>query len=169
MAGNFKRRFRRGKMKISSKGLDLIKDFEGLRLKGYLPTPKDVPTIGYGSTEIFGRTPILGESISFEQAEAQLQKDLCKFENAINKAVKVPLTQNQFDSLVCFVYNIGIGCGVSPGHKPSGFLGSKMLEKLNANDYTAASEQFIRWNKQAGAELPGLTKRRLAEKALFLS
>jgi lysozyme len=145
--------------KTDKAGLDLIKNFEGLRLRAYLPTPNDVPTIGYGSTSILGRKPILGESISLQQAEEQLEKDLYKFECTINKLVNVPLTQNQFDALVCFVYNVGSGA----------FTTSTMLKKLNAGDYVGASEQFIRWNKQAGKELPGLTRRRLAEKALFLS
>lgn len=146
-------------MKISKKGQDLIKEFESLRLEGYLPTPDDVPTIGWGSTSIFGRKVKLNESITVEQAQEQFDKDLEIFEDAINDLVKVTVNQNQFDALVSFVYNIGA----------TNFSKSTLLKLLNQSKYQEASEQFLRWNKQAGKVLKGLTRRRQAEKDLFLS
>jgi lysozyme len=145
-------------MITSEKGKNLIKNFEGLRLKGYLPTPNDVPTIGWGSTRIFGRPVVLGESISMEQAEEQLTIDLQKFESAVRRLVKSPLKQNQFDALVSFTYNVGEG----------NLKSSTLLKLLNVGDYNGAAAQFLRWDKQAGKPLPGLTKRRRAESLLFV-
>lgn len=144
--------------KTSKAGQDIIKQFEGLRLVGYMPTPNDVPTCGYGSTRIHGRKVILGEHITIEEAQEQLELDLLQFEDVINNSVKTPLTQNQFDALVSFTYNVGSG----------NFKSSTLLKLLNAGNYKGAADQFVRWNKQAGKELPGLTKRRLMEKDLFL-
>jgi lysozyme len=151
--------FGKNKMRTSQKGQDLIKNFESLRLEGYLPTPNDVLTIGYGSTEIFGRKVKLNESISIEQAQEQFEKDLSIFEDVIHNTVKVQINQNQFDALVSFVYNIG----------GTNFSKSTLLRLLNENKYEEAADQFLRWNKQAGKVLNGLTRRRQAEKDLFLN
>jgi lysozyme len=151
--------FGKKRMKTSQKGQDLIKGFESLRLVGYLPTPNDVPTIGWGSTAIFNRKVKLNETITIEQAQEQLEKDLTIFEDTIIAKVKVQLNQNQFDALVSFVYNIG----------GTNFSSSTLLKLLNQKKYEDAALQFLRWNKQAGKVLNGLTKRRQAEKDLFLS
>ena len=140
-------------MKI--KNLDIIKKSEGLRLEAYLPTPNDVPTIGYGHT----KGVRMGQRISLAQAEQFLLEDVDWAEDAVNSLVKVKLSQNQFDALVSFVFNIGAGA----------FSKSTLLKYLNAGDYGGAANQFLRWNKQAGKELKGLTKRRQEERALFLS
>ena len=140
-------------MKI--KNLDIIKKSEGLRLEAYLPTPNDVPTIGYGHT----KGVRMWQRISLAQAEQFLLEDVDWAEDAVNSLVKVKLSQNQFDALVSFVFNIGAGA----------FSKSTLLKYLNAGDYGGAANQLLRWNKQAGKELKGLTKRRQEERALFLS
>lgn len=143
---------------IGKAGLDLIKHFEGLRLEAYI-CPAGVPTIGYGST----RGVRLGDRISEAQAEALLRRDLLRFERAVNDLVKVPLTQGQFDALVSFAYNVGEGSLAS----------STLLKRLNAGRYAEAADQFLRWNKARVngrlTALPGLTRRREAERALFLT
>jgi lysozyme len=145
-------------MNLGLKGEKMIKQWEQLRLVGYMPTPNDRPTIGFGSTRIFGRPVVIGEKITEAQAEEQFQKDISWAVNDINKCVTVQLNQNQFDALVSFIYNIGAGA----------FKSSTLLRLLNAGDYVGASNQFGRWNKQAGKELLGLTRRRNAEKELFV-
>ena len=142
-------------MKTSQKGIDLIKRFEGVVLKVY----KDavgLPTIGYGHLikkgEVF-------TTLTQQQAEELLAKDLKQFEEGISTSVKVALTQNQFDALVSFAFNLGMGNVNS----------STLLRKLNAGDIQGAANEFVRWNKAGGKTLAGLTRRRLAEKELFLS
>jgi lysozyme len=93
-----------------------------------------------------------------EQAEDQLTIDLEKFESAVSRNVKVALTQNQFDALVSFTYNLGEG----------NLRSSTLLKLLNVGDYNGAAAQFLRWDKQAGKPLPGLTKRRHQESLLFM-
>lgn len=141
-------------MKTSENGINLIKRFEGIKLKAYKPTPNDVWTIGYGHTDGIKQ----GDTITVEKATEYLRKDIQYFENAINTLVKVPLTQNQFDALVSFVFNIGVRA----------FKNSTMLKFLNANHMPLAAGQFDRWNKQKGVVLEGLTVRRRVEKELFL-
>lgn len=140
-------------MRTSEKGVSLIKSFEGLRLKSY-QDPVGVWTIGYGAT----RGVTAGMSVSNEQAEGMLQNDINRFEPELDRLVKVPLNQGQWDALMSFVYNLG-----------AANLGSSTLLKLlNAGDYAGAADQFLRWNKAGGQVLAGLTKRRAAERALFL-
>lgn len=143
---------------LSKRGQDLVKSFEGFSLVGYLPTPDDVPTIGWGSTKIFGRKVILGEEITEEDAQKQFEKDVVWAVNCVNNHISVDLTQNQFDALVSLCYNIG----------GSAFANSTLKVLLNTGDYHGAAVQFLRWNKQKGKELKGLTKRRQAEQSLFL-
>lgn len=144
-------------MKVSTRGIDLIKKAEGERLTAYV-CPAGVLTIGVGHT---GPDVKRGQTITAAQSDALLRKDLAHFEVAVAKAVKVPLTQNQFDALVSLVFNIGAG----------NFASSTLLRKLNAGDYAGAAAQFGAWNKgRVGGKLtvlPGLTTRRKAEAALF--
>lgn len=142
-------------MKISKKGLDLIKQFEGLELKAYKDSV-GVVTIGYGST---GPHVSMGMVITQEQAESLLKQDVSRFEKGVSELVKVPLNQNQFDALVSFSFNLGLG----------NLKSSTLLRKLNFLDYVGAANEFPRWNKAGGVVLKGLTRRREAEKALFLS
>lgn len=141
-------------MKIGYRGLHVIKSFEGLRLEAYMPTPHDVPTIGYGHT----KGVKLGTKITIAQATEFLRSDLAWVERAVNDKVSVPLTQNQYDALCSFVYNLGA----------TNFGSSTLLRKLNAGDYQGAADQLPRWNKQKRKVLRGLTRRRAAERALFL-
>lgn len=147
-------------MKINEHGLKIIKDFEGLRLKAYpdIALGKKRMTIGYGHTSVAGVPEVYeGMIISEFEANRILKQDLLKYEAAVKKAVKVPLTSNQFSALVSLVYNIGI----------SAFKSSTLLRLLNARDYSSASYQFSRWNKAGGRVLTGLIRRRNAEAALF--
>ena len=142
-------------MKISQKGVDLIKSFEGLELKAYKDSV-GVLTIGWGST---GSHVTVGMTITKEQAEKLLKKDLERFEKGVSDLVKVPLNQNQFDALVSFSFNLGLGSLKS----------STLLKKLNSSDYSGAANEILRWNRAGNKVLAGLTRRRLAEKELFLS
>jgi lysozyme len=141
-------------MCTSTKGIELIKQFEGYRSKAYL-CPASKWTIGYGHT----RTVKQGMVISKDEGERLLKQDLRVYENAVNELVEVPLTQNQFDALTSFTYNVGRGA----------FHGSTLLSYLNQRNYIEAANQLLRWTKGNGQGLPGLIRRREAEKKLFLS
>lgn len=140
-------------MNIAEPGLSLIREFEQCRLVAYLPTADDVPTIGWGRT----KGVKMGDTCTQAQADAWLAEDVAQFEEAVNQAVTVPLTQNEFDALVSFAYNVGANA----------LRTSTLLKLLNDSDYDGAALQLLRWDKQAGKPLPGLTRRRKAEKALF--
>lgn len=140
-------------MKISKKGLDLIKEYEGLELKAYKDSV-GVLTIGYGST---GSHVKPGMTITAQEAEALLLKDVERFEKGVAAAVKVPLNQNQFDALVSFSFNLGLGS----------LQKSTLLRKLNSGDYAGAQAEFKRWNKAGGVVLRGLVRRRASEALLF--
>lgn len=139
-------------MQISKAGLDLIKQFEGLYLKAYR-CPAGVPTIGYGHTAGVA----MGQTITQQQADDYLRRDVRQFERAVARLVTVPLTQGQFDALVSFAFNLGEGA----------LAQSTLLRLLNAGDYAGAAAQFDRWNKAGGRVLPGVVRRRAAERALF--
>lgn len=141
--------------RVGDAGLEIIKDSEKLRLKAYMPTPNDVPTIGYGHTAGVK----MGMTWTEGQAEQGLREDCQDAELRVNGHVSVPLNQNQFDALVSFVFNVGGGA----------FASSTLLRHLNAGRYQEAADQFPRWNKQAGKVLKGLTIRRARERELFLT
>ena len=134
--------------------IDHIKKWEALRLKAYLPTPNDVPTIGYGHT----KTAKMGTVITESDAERLLRADLDWTEAALNDLVEVPLTQLQYDALASFVFNVGA----------TAFRKSTLLKKLNASDYAGAADELLRWDKQKGKVLKGLTRRREDERKMFL-
>lgn len=140
-------------MHISQKGITLIKMFEGLELETYI-CAGNVLSIGYGCTQ--GVEP--GMKITEDTAISLLKSDLISFEDCINENVNVKLTQDQFDALACFTYNIGNW----------GFKNSTLLKKLNKYDYKGASEELLRWTKAKGKVLKGLVRRRQAEQNLFL-
>ncbi|WP_407061344.1 lysozyme [Acinetobacter ursingii] len=145
-------------MKISNNGLDLIKQFEGLKLNAY-DDGVGVWTIGTGTTVYPNGVKVKkGDTCTPEQAKAYFKHDLAKFEKAVNESVIVPLSQNQFDALVSLTYNIGSGA----------FNNSTLLKKLNKGDYQGAADQFLVWNKAGGKVMKGLVRRREAERALFL-
>jgi lysozyme len=144
-------------MRISNKGRDFIKGFESLRLVAYPdPATGGKPwTIGWGHTK--GVKP--GDRITQEQAEQFLSDDLAVFELSVNSAIKRPMTQNQFDAMVSLAFNID---------GPE-FAGSTLVKKFNAGDVLGAADQFPRWKFGKGKVMPGLVKRRAAERETFLS
>ena len=141
-------------MRISKKGIDLITKFEGFRARAY-KCPAGVWTIGYGHT----KGVKAGQSVTLEGAQDLLRQDLKNFEDWVNKLVKVELTQGQFDALVSFCFNLG----------PGALDSSTLLKLVNQQKFALAADQFKRWNKAGGVELSGLTKRRAAERDLFVS
>lgn len=133
-------------------GIDLIKQFEGLKLEAYL-CPAGIPTIGYGHT----KNVKLGQKITKEQAEQWLADEYLETESQVANVVTVPLKANQLDALVSFVYNLGIGK----------LRGSTLLRKLNKGDYFGAEMEFDKWVFAGGKKLAGLVKRRASERDLF--
>jgi lysozyme len=140
-------------LSYSKRGLALTEQFEGRRLEAYQDSV-GVWTIGYGHT---GPDVHAGLSITQEQAGALLLQDVGTAVATVNRLVTVPLTQNQFDALVDFVFNLGSG----------NFARSTLLRELNAGNTAAAAAQFLVWNRAGGVVLPGLTRRRQAEAELF--
>jgi spore coat assembly protein SafA len=137
---------------ISDAGINLLKEFEGLRLDAY-DDSTGVMTIGYGHTGDVDP----GDRISEQQATALLNGDVDWAEQAVRDNVDVPLTQGQFDALTSFTYNVGEGA----------FEESTLLDRLNAGDYAGAQAEFAKWDNAGGQQLEGLTRRRAEEAALF--
>lgn len=148
-------------MKISNKGLNLIKKYEGFYSKPYLD-PIGIPTIGYGATYYPNKVKVTikDKAISKEEASALLVDMLKVYESQVLLLVTKPITQNQFDALVSFTYNLGA----------TNLGKSTLLKKVNNNpkDRSIGSE-FIRWNRAGGKVLRGLTNRRKDEAALYFS
>ena len=141
-------------MTISKNGIALIKAHEGFRLKAYL-CPANVWTIGYGHT---GSDVYMGKVITEDEAENLLITDLIKFEKAVRNNVHKQLTQNQFDALVSFTFNLGEG----------NLKKSTLLRKVNQNPNDPSIEiEFKKWVNAAGKRLPGLVKRRAEEAELY--
>ena len=141
-------------LSLGKYGLELIKSFEGCVLKVYLDAI-GLPTIGYGHLIKPGES---FTKITQKGAEDLLKSDAQIFVDGVNKLLEVNVTQNQFDALVSIAFNIGLG----------NLKSSTLLRLINAGDYKGAADQFPRWNKAGGKVLNGLTKRRDAERALFL-
>lgn len=139
-------------LSTSAAGVELIKQFEGLRLQSYQDSV-GVWTIGYGHT----RTAGPNQRISTDEAHRLLIQDVIDHEAHIKRLVKVPLSQGEFDALSSWVFNLGGGS----------LAGSTLLLKLNAGDYAGAASEFPRWNKAGGKVLAGLTRRRAAERKMF--
>lgn len=145
-------------MKISNNGIAFIKREEGERLLAY-PDSVGVWTIGVGHTGTVDGKPIAkGMTITPAQSTNLLLSDLAWAESAIGSNVKVPLTQNQYDALCSFVFNVG----------RNAFTGSTLLKKLNAKDYAGAADQFLQW-KRAGQFADLLLPRRKRERELFIT
>ena len=147
--------------KLGSKGLELIKSFEGLKLKPYLCSA-GVPTIGYGNTfyENKAKVTLKDSAITEQRAVELLAWSLKGFEQYVDSYCVDTITQNQFDALASFCYNVG----------PANLKSSTLLKKVNANpnDPTIRTE-FLKWNKAGGRALAGLTRRRTAEADLYFS
>lgn len=145
-------------MNINQAGLELIKDFEGLKLKAYL-CPAGVPTIGYGHTRTVTHDDVKnGKTITKAEAERLLAEDLIEFTFGVYGMLKRQANENELSAMVSLAYNIGL----------AGFKRSSVLRAFNAGDPNAAARAFALWNKSKGKVLPGLTRRRAAEAALFL-
>ena len=145
---------------VNDAGVNLVTSFEGLKLSPYLDSV-GIPTIGMGTIEYPDGTKVSlnDPEITQDQATQYLQYEMNQKASAVEAMVSVALNDNEFAALVCFAYNVGIGA----------LHGSTLLTMLNANqDRTAVGDQFLRWNKAGGKELPGLTRRRQAERSLFL-
>lgn len=138
--------------KINTEALALLKESEGLRLTAYRD-PVGIWTIGYGST---GPHVKPGMTITEMQAEALLLKDLSRFEIGVADMAKVA-TEEQFSAMVSLAFNIGL----------EALKRSTLLRKHNEGDYAGAKAEFARWNKAGGRALPGLTKRRSKEAAIY--
>jgi len=148
-------------MGVSAKALNFIKSFEGERLQAYRDTG-GIFTIGFGSTYNYDakRKVQEGDIIDKETALRWLRLDAGKFAEGVKKLVKVPINQNQLDSLTSFAYNLGLGS----------LQRSTLLRKLNAGSpKEEVAAEFLKWNKDDNRVLLGLTKRRKAESELFMS
>ena len=139
--------------KITQDGLDFIQDVEGCKLFAYLDTG-GVWTIGVGHT---GPEVVKGLTCSMEQALQWLKEDSEEAQEAIRQSVEGLLTQNQFNALVSFVFNVGINA----------FKKSTMLKLINKGDFDGAAKEFPKWNKDNGKEILGLSKRRILEQSVF--
>jgi len=152
-------------MKTSTNGVQVMHYFEQCRLKAYPdPATGGAPwTIGWGDT---GPDVVPGLTITQDEADARFARRLVReFEPGVMSLVKVPLTQGQFDALVCFAYNVGLDDDTDT--LAEGLGDSTLLRKVNAGDFAGAADQFQFWNKAAGKVMLGLRRRRAAEKALF--
>ena len=147
-------------MKMSKEGIDaLLKKFEGCKLTAYF-CPAGICTIGYGHTSAAGEPEVhKGMTITQQQADDILRRDLVKYETAVYGMVKQPLTQHQFDVLVDFAYNAGVGA----------LQKSTLLKKVNAAQFDDVPAELMKWTKGGGKVLPGLVKRRQAESSWWIS
>jgi len=143
-------------MKTSKRGQEFMHQWEGYRDRAYLDTG-GVWTIGYGTTRVNGRPVKEGMTGTKDQAAQWFAADLKWAEAAVNDFVQVSISQNQFDALVSFVYNVGVNA----------FRSSTLLRVMNQNDFIEAGKQFLRWKFDNGRVIQGLLNRRIAERELF--
>ena len=136
---------------LSATGLVSLLQSEGYTSRAVIPTKGDVPTIGFGTTAGVK----MGDTITPQAAVSRALSDVSKFEGALKRCVKVPLTQGEYDAYLSLSYNIGSGA----------FCGSTLVRKLNASDYAGACEQVLVWDKAGGRRVQGLTARRHREYA----
>jgi len=148
-------------MKISQKGLDLIKKFEGFSAKPYI-CPAGVPTIGYGATYYTNGTKVTmsDEPISEEWAEKLLSNMTHTYEKGVESLVIPKITQNQFDALTSFAYNVGV----------TNFKKSTLLRLINKDpNNPEIAAQFMKWVRGGGKVINGLIKRRQIESQLYFT
>ena len=145
---------------INKATLDLVKEFEGLRLDAYRD-PVGIWTIGYGTTAMagIGITPKAGMKITETQAESYLLAALDLFGIGIRQAITAPINENEWGAFLSLAYNIG----------PGAFKKSSALRKFNQGDKAGAANAILLWNKAGGRVMKGLERRRAAERALFLT
>jgi lysozyme len=147
--------------KVSQRGIDLIKKYEGYRAKPYKPVAgEQFWTWGYGHYGPDVPLPTSGKTISKDRAEKLLKSDVERFAAGVRAAVKTRLNQNQFDALVSFAYNVGLG----------NFQSSTLLKRVNERRFVYAAAEFRKWVKGGSPlkTLPGLVRRRAEEAALFM-
>ena len=140
---------------LGPKGAALIKSFERLALVGY-PDEGGIPTAGWGHT---GPDVVIGQAYDLTQAEIWFVRDTQEAVAAVNRSLAVPVSQEQFDALAAFTFNVGIG---AEAH-------STLLRLVNAGDMARAAAEFPKWDHVDGIVSPGLARRRAAEQALFMS
>jgi lysozyme len=136
-------------LSLSATTLVAIVLHEGYKDMAYIPTPGDVPTIGFGTTNGVK----LGDKTTPTQALNRAMVDIQKFEGAVKSCVQVPLTQGEYDAYISLSYNIGT----------TAFCNSTLVKRLNQSEYALACQEILRWNRFQGKELAGLTKRRQEE------
>ncbi len=139
---------------VNDAGLELIKSFEGCKLKAYKDV-RGILTIGYGHT---GADVEPDMEINQAAADSFLKKDIEWASSQVEKALKTPVSDNEFAALVCFAFNVGVHACIS----------STLMKLLNAGKHDKAAEQFVRWDMSGGKVVTGLHRRRLAERELFL-
>ena len=139
---------------VTQQGLDLIKHFEGLSLETYI-CPAGYPTIGYG--HLITATENIPEKITEDEAEALLRNDVAWAERAVLRLIRVPITDNQFDALVSFTFNLGSGA----------LQRSTLRRKVNREEHWAVPREFLRWVWAGGRRLKGLIRRRKAEGNIY--
>jgi lysozyme len=158
-------------MKVSQKCIDNIKKDEGVRQRPY-QCPALLWTVGVGHVidPNHAKVPLAQRKalpipagwdrvVSMEEIDEILRKDLARFEQGVSRLITAPLTQGQFDALVSFSFNVGLG----------NLQNSTLRMKVNREEFEAAAEQFLVWTKAGGKVLPGLVKRRTHEKEMFES
>ncbi len=146
-------------MKLSENGYKFIAGMEGVKQHAYKDSV-GIWTVGIGFITVNGQKVNESTTLTNEQIEEQFFKQITKYEDAVNNSVTKELNQNQFDALVSFTFNLGIGSLKS----------STLLKKVNANPLdTTIQNEFIKWNKAGGKVIDGLTKRRIAESKLYFS
>lgn len=165
-----------GKLRVSRDAIELVKHFESLkdvrgdgRIHAY-PDPAHgwkMPTIGWGTVQYRnGRRVKRGDVISRAEADAQFEWEMEQKAAEVASLLTVPVNANQFGALVSFAYNVG--SDIDADTKAEGLGDSTLLKKVNRGDFAGAAEQFIKWNRANGRAMPGLTRRRLSERRLFL-
>ena len=147
---------------VSKIAVDIIKEFEGFKDYAYIDTD-GTPVIGYGLSRIDGTPVQIGDRISHSQAEAALNAHLREIDRELKKAVEVELNNRQLSALASISFNVGVDA----------IAKSTLVRKINAKDYAGAANEFLRWDKadMRGrlVQMPGLTRRRAAERQLFLN
>jgi GH24 family phage-related lysozyme (muramidase) len=145
--------------KINDSGVEIVKHFEGMRTTAYQDSV-GIWTIGYGHTSMAGPPSVSpGMTITAAEAESILRQDLGVFEKGVADAASKSTSDDQFSAMVSFSFNVGLGA----------YRDSTLLKKHNAGDHAGAADEFLRWVYAGDQVLPGLQRRRNAERALYLS
>ena len=149
-----------GAITLSAAGLVGILNFEGYSPIAVPPVPGDVPTYGFGTTTHEDGSPLkTGEKITPSKAVERALQDVQKFEGALKRCVNVPLHQYEYDAFISLAYNIG----------SAAFCKSTLVKKLNAQDYSGACLEILKWDRFKGKKLHGLTIRRQKEYQLCMN